>query len=508
MSTASRVIKNTGFLYIRMAVSIVFSFFTTRILLQTLGASDYGLYNVVGGALAMLGFLSASLSSTTQRFISYAEGEGNNERILCVVNTAVRLHNLLAMAVCTFFVIMGYFIFSFVLNIPDGRTTVAVAVYGCMIVSTVFSITIVPYDGVLNAHENMKFYSLLGIVDVIAKFVIALMVMFAGSLDKLLFYGVLMAAEAWAFRMVTKWYSVRHYDEVRNIDVKRYASKEVMREMTSFAGWNLLNIASAMILLYGNNMIVNHFCGTIVNAAMGVASQLSGVLMGVSLNMTKALTPILVKSEGSHNREQVIKYSLIGCKFSYLLFSFFAVPVIFCLNPLLHLWLTEVPEWTEIFCLLMLVSVLIEQLFLFLFSSINAQGNIKWYNIVIALLNLFAIILGYVELYHGLPPYFATLNYIIFKVVLGGIVNVYYSQRNFGLRYTDYISKVILPCFVTTATIGLACYALYPYDSNSSGLMLLRFVLMLIVSIPIYYIFAFSKEERNNLLRLIQKRFK
>lgn len=504
MSTTSRVIKNTGFLYIRMAVSIVFSFFTTRILLHALGTSDYGLYSVVGGALAMLGFLSASLSSTTQRFISYAEGQGDNERILCVVNTAVRLHNLLALAICAFFVIMGYFIFRFVLNIPDGRTTVAVAVYGFMIVNTVFSITIVPYDGVLNAHENMKFYSLLGIADVIIKFVIALMVMFVGSLDKLLFYGALMAIEAWTFRMATKWYCVRHYDEVRSLNVKRYASKEVMREMTSFAGWNLLNIASSMILLYGNNLIVNHFCGTIVNAAMGVATQLSGILMGVSLNMTKALTPVLVKSEGSHNREQVIKFSLLGCKFSYLLFSFFAVPVIFCLTPLLQLWLTDVPDWTEIFCLLMLVSVLIEQLFLFLFSSINAQGNIKGYNIVIASLNFFAIIVVYSELYHEFPPYFATINYIIFKVVLGGIANVYYSHRNFGLRYADYISKVIFPCFVTTVAIGVACYALRPYGSNSSGLMLLRFILMLIVSIPIYYIFAFSKEERNNVLRTIQ----
>lgn len=489
-----------------MAVSIVFSFFTTRILLQSLGASDYGLYNVVGGALAMLGFLSASLSSTTQRFISYAEGEGDNERILCVVNTAVRLHNMLALAVCAFFVVMGYLIFRFVLNIPDGRTAVAVAVYGFMIVSTVFSITIVPYDGVLNAHENMKYYSLLGIADVIAKFAIALMVMLAGSLDKLLFYGALMAAEAWAFRMATKQYCVKHYNEVRNLDVKRYASKEMMREMTSFAGWNLLNIASAMILLYGNNMIVNHFYGTLVNAAMGVATQLSGVLMGVSQNMTKALTPVLVKNEGCHNREQMIRISLLGCKFSYLLFAFFALPVIFCLKPLLQLWLSDVPEWAEVFCLLMLVSVLIEQLFLFLFSSINAQGSIKGYNIVVSTLNFLAIIVVYIELYYGFPPYFATLNYIIFRVLFGGIINVYYSHRNFGLRYTDYFSKVFLPCFVTTAAILALCYVLRPDDSTSTALMLLQFMAMLIISIPAYYIFAFSKDERNNVLRIIQSK--
>ncbi len=506
MSTTSRVIKNTGFLYIRMAVSIVFSFFTTRILLHALGTSDYGLYSVVGGALAMLGFLSASLSSTTQRFISYAEGQGDNERILCVVNTAVRLHNLLALAICAFFVIMGYFIFRFVLNIPDGRTTVAVAVYGFMIVNTVFSITIVPYDGVLNAHENMKFYSLLGIADVIIKFLIALMVMFAGSLDKLLFYGALMAAEAWAFRVATKWYCVKHYNEVRNLDVKRYTSKEMMREMTSFAGWNLLNIASGMICLYGMNILVNHYFGTIVNAAMGVATQLSGVLMGVSQNMTKALTPVLVKNEGSHNREQMIRISLLGCKFSYLLFAFFALPVIFCLKPLLQLWLNDVPEFTEVFCLLMLISTMIDQIFVFLFQAISAQGNVKEFNIVRSALCFLAIIVMAVQFEFGLPPYYALLSWIIFKVTLGGLTNLYYSHRNFGLSYGDFFSKVLLTCSVTTAVSLVICYFLIPEDGASTFVMLLLLCAMFLCNIPIYYFCALSKAEKNMIIEKFFKR--
>ena len=169
MSTVKRVFKNTMFLYLRMLISIVFSFFTTRILLQALGVSDFGLYNVIAGSVAMLGFFSASMSSATQRFLSFAEGEGEIEKIKDIFANSVFLHRIIALVVTLFLVSIGFILFNGALSIPNGRFVVAISVYGCMIISTIYAITIAPYDAVLNARENMRIYSFLGIFDVFAK---------------------------------------------------------------------------------------------------------------------------------------------------------------------------------------------------------------------------------------------------------------------------------------------------------------------------------------------------
>lgn len=488
-----------------MGVSIVFSFFTTRILLQALGASDYGLYNVVAGSLSMLGFLSASMCSTTQRFISYAEGEGNLEKIKTIFNNALFLHNAIAAIVGLFFILAGFVFFNGVLNIPEGRNVVAIAVYGCMIFSTVFAVTIVPYDAVLNAHENMKFYSILGIVDVLLKFIIALVVMFTKSLDQLLFYGVLMAAESWLYRFLTKRYCIRQYEEVREPNRKKYVEKSALKEMTSFAGWNMLNISSGMISLYGMGVVLNHFFGSTVNASLGIAQQLAGVLLGVSSNMTKAMTPALVKMEGAKERNQMIDLSIVGCKYSYLLFAFFSIPVACCLSPLLGFWLNIVPEWTEEFCLLIFLATMIEQFFLFLYNSINAQGNVKMYHVTRFVTNLLPIIVTSVEFYIGYPPYYALINWVIFKALLGGLVNLYYAHNNFAFPIYRFFRKVVIPLIASTLVISLFCLIIKPVDGDPLWKVVIELLLMILFSIPLYWFIALNVAERNNVKHIINR---
>jgi O-antigen/teichoic acid export membrane protein len=326
MSNSKKVVTNTLFLYIRTIVSLMVSVFTTRILLHALGASDYGLYNVIGGAISMLGFLIASMSSATQRFLSYAEGAGDRNKIIVYLNNSILIHYGLALFMILVFAVSALFFFNGVLNIPEGRHGAAIIIYICMLVSTVFSITIVPYDAEINAHENMLFYSVLGIIDVMFKLSIALAVLYFHS-DKLIFYSVLMAAESFVLRYICQQYCKRHYSECRHINLRKYYNKKIVKELTSFAGWNLSNVATGMLALYGMNIVINHYFGTGVNAAMGIATQLSGVMMGVSMNMIKAITPVLVKAEGGKQRQRMLDISYVSCKFSYLLFSFACLPV-------------------------------------------------------------------------------------------------------------------------------------------------------------------------------------
>ena len=506
MATSQRVIKNTLFLYARMAVSILINIFTTRILLQALGASDYGLYNVVGGAISILGFLTASMSSATQRFISYAEGGGNFDDVKEIFNNALAAHYGVALISGLILALSGFVFFNGVLNIPSGRETVAIIIYLCMIFSTVFSITVVPYDALLNAHENMRFYSIVGIIDVLFKLAIAGIVFFTCT-DKLMLYGILMAIEAWIVRLITKQYCKRHYAESQNVAIRTYLKKDRLKEMLSFAGWNMTNIASGVISLYGMSIVVNHFFGTTLNAALGIATQLSGVLMGVSMNMVKAITPVLAKKEGGHHRKQTIEITYIGCKFSFLLFAFLCIPTLFFMNRILEIWLHNVPNWTALFCCILICSSLIEQLFLLLYQTIIAHGEIKQYNVIRSICNILPILISIVMLEcYNFPPYIVLVNWLIFYSFFGGLVNLYYAKVNIGLSVKTFFSRVIGVGVKITVMAGvLNCFLLLLQKSLSIE-PIIFYIMSIILSIPLYWKICLTAHERNILLNFIRRR--
>lgn len=502
MNTSQRVIKNTLWLYFRMGASILVNIFTTRILLQALGASDYGIYNVVGGAITMLGFLTASMSTSTQRFISYTLGKGDEEKLKSIFNNTLCVHYGLAGISTLLLSFASVILFNGVLNIPNGRETVALGVYGCLVFSTVYSITIVPYDGVLNAHENMRFYSLIGIFDVFVKLGIAVAVYFA-TFDQLMLYAILIAVEAWMLRVVTKYYCCRHYEECKRQELRKYYNLNTIKELTSFAGWNMLNIATLMFSVFGINLVINHFFGTALNAALGIATQLSGVLMGMSMNMIKAVTPILVKSEGGHQRENMLKITFVGCKFSFLLFSFFCIPIMFYILQVLELWLNNVPEWTAMFCILLMASTLVDQITVFLYQSLQAQGDIKEYSITKGVVNILPIIASL--LMFGLfdfEPYWALINLIIGKGILGGCINLYYSRKQISLSLRRFTSEVIVRC----ANITLCSIILGLLLHSLSIHWLVGICLFFIGSVPCYWFFGMNQEERKMVMNFIKRK--
>lgn len=502
MSTAKRVVKNTAFLYVRMIVSILTNFFTTRILLDALGASDFGLYNVVGGAITMLGFLTTSMSHTTQRFLNYVEGQGNFERIKQVFNNSLIIHYFLAIVFVIILLIASLFYFNGVLNIPEGRFYAALWVYACLIFSTTFSVIIVPYDSVLNAHENMKVYSIIGICDVIFKLLVSIIVLYLDS-DRLILYAILMAIESWVVRSITKGYCKRNYPECSREEIRKYYNRNTIKDIASFAGWNLANIGAGMTSLYGRNILINHFFGTILNAALGIATQLSGVMMAVSSNMLKALTPILVKSEASNQREKMLEITYIGCRFSFLLFSFCCIPIFFYINDILILWLRNVPTNTEIFCKILIIATLIEQLFSFIYQTIAAEGNIKTYNITRSCINIMPLISTFLCFHMGLDAHWAIVNWLIWYSIVGGIVNIYFGKINAGLIIKKFLQSTILPCLLVTI-LSIILNIIIKNISNNIGIhFLISILISCFFSIPIYWLIGLNKLEKKKFMNIL-----
>ena len=211
-STAKRVIKNTGFLYAKMSITMFISRYASRLILNSLGAADFGSFNIVGGAIAMLGFLNGAMASATQRFMSYSEGEGNKEKQKCIFNISLALHFVISILVGIILLAAGFVFFNGVLNIPSNRIFAAQVVYGSLIVSTMFTVMTVPYDAVMNAHENMKYYALVGIIESLLKLFVAFVCVYT-FYDKLIVYGILMACIPLITLTIMRIYCNRQYAE-------------------------------------------------------------------------------------------------------------------------------------------------------------------------------------------------------------------------------------------------------------------------------------------------------
>lgn len=493
MQAAKRVAVNTGILYARMAITVFISLYATRLILGALGAEDFGLFNVVGGAIAMLTFLNNAMATATQRFMSFAQGEGNTEKQKHIFNVSMVLHFIIAILVVMLLEGAGYFLFKDILKIPVDRIEVARLIYQFMVVSTFFTIVAVPYDAVINAHENMLFVAILGIFEAVVKLGIAIYITQTSS-DKLVIFGLLMAILSVILLIIRQIYCHRKYREVK-INIKKYYSKPIFKEMTGFAGWSLLGCSSSMIGSYGQGIVINMFFGTRVNAAQGIAGQVSGQLGAFAGTMLKALNPIIAKSEGAGNRALMLKASMIGSKTSFFLLMFFYIPVILEMPYIFNLWLKEVPDYAVMFCRLLLFRNLIEQLFLTLLSSISAVGNIRRFQIYNSIINFAPLIASYILFSSGYPPYSLYIVFIIYSIC-SAVIILYFAKRNCSLSISYFMKNIVSRCVISF--IITMILASIPFPFMSQGILRLLIVIFLssFSFFPMIWIIGSNKGEK------------
>lgn len=496
MSVAHRVIKNTGFLYAKMGITMFISLYTTRLVLNSLGAEDFGIFNIVGGAIAMLGFLNASMASATQRFMSYSEGEGDKEKQIKIFNISIVLHFAIALILGVLLLVAGYFFFNGILNISPNRLDAAKVVYGSLIISTMFTVMTVPYDAVLNAHENMKYYAIVGIVESVLKLGVAFTVVYYATGDKLILYGILMACIPLIILSIMRIYCHHKYGECE-IAPRKFWNKSLMNEMTGFARWNLLSTSVIMVSAYGQGIILNNFFGTIVNAAQGIAIQISGQLQALSSSMLKALNPIMGKSAGANNAELLKKTTLLGAKYSSLLYMIIAIPVFIQIPYILKLWLKQIPEWTIIFVRFQLLKSFIELQFSTLPSAIAATGKIKRYTVWSVIFNFLQLPIIYVFFKVGMPPYFMYIITIFFGNLFVYLGAFYYAKLYCGFSFKDYLTCVLFPVYsVLLGVFVVMELASLIFDMTSILMLFLFIILCIFLFLIVIYFIIINEEEK------------
>ena len=491
---ANRVLKNSGYLYFSMGLSMFVSLYSTRLILNALGSSDFGIFCIIGGAIGMLGFLNAAMSTTTQRFINYAEGEGKPEKQKSIFTVSISIHFLLSLIMIVIFEIAYLFFFDGILNIPSERVSSAKWIYQLMLLSTVLTIQTVPYNAIINAHENMRYLSIIGIFQTLMKLIIALIVVHVYT-DKLILYGILTTFVSFIFMIILRIYCHQNYSECQ-FCIRKYYNKKLMREMTSFAGWGFINSSSSMFAQYGMGIILNSFFGTILSAAQGIANQISGQLMVFSRTMLTVINPIIGKKAGSNEIANMIRISLFSSKISFLITVFFAFPFIIETPYILQLWLKNIPEWSVCFFRFEIIRNMLDQLTIALTGAINAEGKIKHYSILQGCSYFLPLPISLLLFHLGFPPYWFYIVWILSWNGIGSLIILYYAHKNCKMEYLDFFQTVTTPIIITTV-ISLSIGYLFSFYMEES---FIRLIIVGVVTILTFVItswkLAFTTKEK------------
>ena len=404
MVNAKKIAKNTILLYIRMAVLLIVGLYTSRVVLSSLGESDYGIYNVVGGVVAMFTIISGALSSAVSRFITFELGRGG-KRLSAVFRCAILVQLLLAVIVVAAGEPSGLWFIGDKMTIPPERVPAARIVLQFSLLTFVINLLSVPYNAAIIAHEKMGAFAAVGLFEGFAKLAVALLLA-VSPIDRLVWYAALMCVVAVCVRISYTIYCRKHFTECRKIwrnGVFRREDSRLLKEMFSFAGWNFIGVTAGVLKDQGGNILVNVFSPSpAVNAGRGVAMQLSGAVQGFVTNFMTAVNPQITKSYAAGDLKGMHSLMSKSAKFSYFLILFFALPLLFGMDWVLELWLKDVPEYAPIFARLLLVLVLSDSLSNPLITAQLATGDIKRYQLIVGGILLLNIPVSYILLKAGM----------------------------------------------------------------------------------------------------------
>lgn len=434
-----RIAKNTLLLYFRMLLLMVITLYTSRVILNALGVQDYGIYNVIGGLVAMFSVLSNSLSSAISRFITFELGKGDTANLKVVFSSSVTVQIALCILIVVIAETGGVWFLNSKMNIPAERMTAANWVLQFSIATFAINLISVPYNATIIAHERMSAFAYISILEAAGRLAIAFLISLS-PIDKLTFYSILMCLVALIIRLVYGIYCKRHFEEC---NYRFVYDKAVLKQIFSFASWNFMGTGAYMLNTQGVNLLMNIYFGVTVNAARGIATQVEGALRQFVNSFTTAVNPQITKSYASGNLNYM--YSLVcrSAKFSSFLLTFFAVPIILEAPMIFSIWLKEVPEYAVIFFRLSVLTAYVDgALANSLMTSVLATGNIKTYQITVSCLGILVFPITWILYLFHLPVWTTYITYFaVYCVVL--VARLYMVKKSIGMPMKLYVSKVL-----------------------------------------------------------------
>ena len=495
-----RIAKNAIMLYMRMFFTMIVGLYTSRVVLNTLGADDYGIFGVVGSALAMITFINASMSSATSRFLTFELGQQNFKKLSETFSSALIVHIIIALFVLIIAETVGLWFLCNKLVIPEDRMDAALWVYQCSIISAMLGLTQAPYNASIIAHEKMGVYAYVEILNVTLKLLIVYLLVI-GNFDKLKLYSVLVLAVSTLIMLIYRIYCIRNFKETHFHWIWK---KSILKPLVSFSGWDLYNNMCLTARAHGRNFLINIFFGVIYNAANGIATTATGVLSGLARNILIAFRPQIIKSYAQGSLKDMNILLLRSTKISTLFAIVICVPICLEINFILKVWLSEVPLGTAEFCVLSLIS----WCFIMLFSSLSignhATGKIKGLSFVtgsIHILNIPIVLLGFK---FGLRVEFAYIVSIITNFLIV-FVNLFFIKKwIISFSIINFFKKCFFPILFTTAIIlGIS---LIIKGKLNNEMPFLQLTIYTIISVTITFLIGLNKSEKTFVRSFIRKK--
>lgn len=507
MSTVSnkRVAKNTVILYFRMLLTMGIALYTSRVVLEVLGASDYGLYNVVGGIVTMLAFLNSSMGAGTSRFMAYELGREDQERLSVVFNVALVSHILIALFVFIIAETVGLWFVNTQLVFPEDRQIAVNVVYQVSIVTTMLQFTQLPYNADIIAHEKMDVYAYVTIADVLLKLTMVLLLKNIETPDGLISYSLMVLAVQIITLSAYRIYCRRNYQEAKWKFVK---DKAAYKEIFAFSGWDVIGALTVATQGQGINILLNIYFGPLINAARAIAYQVQGAFQQFTSSFMTAVNPELVKSFAKEEYDSMVKLLNDAALYSFFLLSVFVIPVMFKLKVVLDVWLVEYPKETLVFTEIVLALMIIRALAQPVIHATHATGDIKALNLYAGLLGLLPLPVAWIALKLGAPAV-ATFWIILLWGVFANIAEIlifksklreYFSiKRHFYYVYVRCLLLSIILCFVY--------YSFSILFDDSFLHFCFYYCICLIVSCLIIMFLGMPKLMRNKIIGLIKQKY-
>ena len=496
-----RIARNTMMLYVRMFVLMLVGLYTSRVVLNALGETDYGIYSVVGGVVAMFTVISGALNSAVSRFITFELGKGDPVRLNKVYSTSVNIQLILALIVVLLAEPIGLWFIENKMTIDPSRIPAATWVLHFSLLAFVVNLMSIPQMASITAHEKMSAYAYIGMLDGLLRLGVAFMIV-RSPIDRLVYYAILMAAVVLIVRITYGIYCRVHFPECR---YRLVFDGPLVKEMFSFAGWNFIGVTSGVLRDHGGNILVNLFSGPVVNAARGVAVQLNGAVQSFVTNFMTAVNPQITKSYAAGDTQYV--FLLIGksSRMSFYLLSLMAVPIIFNAEFLLGIWLKEVPEHASLFVQLFLLFAMSEALSNPLITAMLATGRIRNYQLVVGGIQLLNIPLSYMFLKMGAIPEITVVVAIMLSQVCLFARLIMFSRAS-GFSVPEFVRGVYVNALkvgVTASAVPLVLMFVLPQGFWWSVLDL---AVCLIFTAAVVLFVGCSKADRQFLREFIGRR--
>ncbi len=475
LSSTNTIAKNTLALYLRSICLMIIGLYTSRVILQSLGFVDFGLYNVVGGIVAMFSFISGSISNATSRFITIAIGKKEKNLINTTFGNIKILFYLLSIVVILLGETLGLWFLYYKMQIPIERKNAAFWVYQISILSTVLSLITVPYNAAIIAHEKMSVFAYMSLFEAICKLV-ACYLLYTVSYDRLIVYAIFLFFVEFANILINVCYCRKHFVEVKT---KPCLHRQQMNEILKVSGWALSDNISWIMNTQGLNLLLNTFFGPVVNAARGIALQVQGVMSQFIVNFQTAVNPQITKQYAISNYSRMHSLVCLSSKFSFFLLFFMTLPVFLEAPFILKIWLCKVPNGTVFFLQIILVYALISTLSNPLWIAVLATAKLKRFQTYDNIIRLLVVPVSYLGCkFIGMPAYWVFLI-LLLSHFLSLMVRIYIVLPLIKFSYKSYINRVIIPIFLVTllAPIIPICF----YMSINIGLF--RFIILTLVSL-------------------------